>query len=183
MDRNPGIRRQYAFAGGGSLIADPDDLATFQSAQIAHNIGPPVAVTDDTKPNHKIAPLMSTCSELTRNQRTVSVCTRNSFGEEVGKVITSTGAVAGDHCLWRLDQNFQIEPRRTIARVAQIESNHIVKSDPAAALDLPEPGNSRFGFEQAASMPGRVGLHLVRHRGTGSTQGHFAPQQIKKLGK
>src|ERR1700681_579168 len=77
----------------------------------------------------------------------------------------STGAVPGDHCLWSLQQNLQIKPRGTIARVAQIEPNHVVKSDATPPLNLPKPSNSRLGFEQAAAMPGRVGLHLIRYRG------------------
>ena len=59
MDRDSRICRLYALAGRGSLIADPDDLAAFQGAQIAHNIRPPITVADNTKPNHKIPPLMS----------------------------------------------------------------------------------------------------------------------------
>jgi hypothetical protein len=56
MDRDPGICRLYALAGSGSLIADSDDLAAFQVAQIAHDIWSPIAVTDNAKPKHKNSP-------------------------------------------------------------------------------------------------------------------------------
>src|ERR1700688_2929379 len=65
--RNTRICCLYSFACCGSLIADPDDLATLQRTDIANNIRAPIAVANDTKPNHKIPPLMSTCSEVTRN--------------------------------------------------------------------------------------------------------------------
>src|SRR5229473_2742941 len=56
MDKNPGVRRLYTLAGCGTLIADPDDLAAFQGAQIAHNIRPPITIADDAKLNHKTPP-------------------------------------------------------------------------------------------------------------------------------
>ena len=52
------MRRLYALAGCGSLIAYSDDLATFQRAQIAHDIRTPIAVPDDTKPKHRNSPLL-----------------------------------------------------------------------------------------------------------------------------
>jgi hypothetical protein len=53
MHRNPGMRRLYAFAGCGSLIANADHLAAFEGAQIANNIWSPITVADNTKPKHK----------------------------------------------------------------------------------------------------------------------------------
>src|SRR6202521_2422736 len=76
------------------------------------------------------------------------------------------GAAPSNYGFGSLQQNLQIEHRARIARVPKIKSNHFVKSDPTTTRTLPEPGNSRLGFEQTATMPGSVGLHLVRHRGT-----------------
>ena len=80
-----------------------------------------------------------------------------------------TGAAAGNHCFGSLHQNLQIEPGRAIARIAQIQANHVVESDAAAALHLPEPRDSRLRFEQTAAMPGGIGLHFVGTGGRGPT--------------
>src|SRR5260370_36976090 len=53
VDRGVWICCLNAFARCGSLVADPDHLAAFQTSQITHDIRPPVTVADDTKPNHK----------------------------------------------------------------------------------------------------------------------------------
>ncbi len=61
IDRDSGMRRRYALAGCGSLIAYSDDLATFQGAQIAHDIRTPIAVPDDTKSKHRIHLIKTVC--------------------------------------------------------------------------------------------------------------------------
>src|SRR5882724_2600362 len=78
--------------------------------------------------------------------------------------IRLTGAVPGDDCSWGLQQNLQIEPGRTGARIAQIQANHVVKSYPAAPLHLPEARNSGLRLEQTTSVPSSICLDLIRYR-------------------
>ncbi len=67
------------------------------------------------------------------------------------------------------------------AGVLEIEPHHIVEFDTAASANLPEPGDARFGFEQAAAMPDIVSLDFVGDRRPRADQRHFALQHIKEL--
>src|SRR5580698_6498029 len=140
VDRKVRVGRLNALARGRTLIADTDDLAAFQGSQIADDVRPPVTVADHSKLKHKNSP------------------EKRFYG--------LAGAVAGDHCLWSLYKNLQIEPGGTIARVTQIESNHVVKSDAAPSLHLPQTGNPWLRLKQATAMPGRISVNLVWHRRT-----------------
>ncbi len=56
MDGYAVMGRLYALAGRGTLIANAGHLATFQRAQIAHDIRSPIAVSNYTKPKHGNSP-------------------------------------------------------------------------------------------------------------------------------
>jgi hypothetical protein len=150
VDRYSGVRRLYALAGGGCLIADPNHLAAFQGAQVSHDIRAPIAVADNTKLKHRNLPYED-CWYVGKKGRGYFTQKKMASGradaKENPKQLELTGAVSVQHRSWSLQQNLQIKQRRAIARVAQIESNHVVKSDPTAALDLPESSDSRLGFE------------------------------------
>ena len=52
MHRDSGMRRLYALSRRRRLVAYSDHLATFEAAQIAHDIRPPIPVADDAKLDH-----------------------------------------------------------------------------------------------------------------------------------
>src|ERR1039458_5770578 len=133
MDWNSGMRCLYAFVSGGILIADPDDLEAFQSAQIAHDIRPPITEADHAKLKHESSPDEYLYLDRNEKGRRPFLC-ETCVGELKAVKRQLAGAISSDHCLWSLHQNLQIEPRGTTPRVAQIKSNHIVKSYAAPAL-------------------------------------------------
>src|SRR4051794_16410646 len=77
---------------------------------------------------------------------------------------------------------FEIEPRRPVLGVVQIESPHLVEREVTAAVDLPQPGQSRR-HEQALSMPILVNRDLVWELGPWSDNTHFTLEDIYELRK
>src|SRR5436853_7811766 len=75
----------------------------------------------------------------------------NVTGQKGGN--RSAGSISGDDGTGCLQKNFHIEPRRTLASIAQIEANHFIKSDSTPSLDLPESSDSRLRLEQATAVP------------------------------
>jgi len=157
------MRRLYPLAGGRRLIADPDHLAAFQGSQVTHDIGPPVAVTDHTKPNygirfnellvytdtsgcrswrkswHGMAPIVFWIKELLGWQ--------GQIGSKIIGNSTLASAVTGHHCFRCLQKNLQVEQGRTIAGVLQVQPHHVVKFHAAATFHLPQSGDAGLGFE------------------------------------
>src|ERR1700677_1777221 len=74
-----------------------------------------------------------------------------------------TGSVPAHHSFWRLQEDLQVEPGRTVSRVAQVEPHHVVKFYSAAAIYLPESSDSWLRLEQTATMPGSIGFHFIGH--------------------
>ena len=91
------------------------------------------------------------------------------------------GAVSIHYRFWRLQENLQVEEGRTVAGIAQIQPHHVIEFHAAATIHLPEPGDSRPGFEQTAAMPRGIHFHLIRQRRTRSDQRHFSAQHIDQL--
>src|SRR5208282_3438350 len=108
MDRDPGMRRLYAFAGCRSLIANADDLATFQCAQIAHDIRPPIAIADNAKTKHRSSPHENNCVAARRTIRAAQQPCR-TLGEKKREKISGrklAGTVSADDCFRSLQKNF-----------------------------------------------------------------------------
>src|SRR5205085_6930508 len=95
----------------------------------------------------------------------------------------SAGSISGDDGTGCLQKNFHIEPRRTLASIAQIEANHFIKSDSTPSLDLPESSDSRLRLEQATAVPWGVSFDFIWHGGTRSDQRHLSAQYIDELGQ
>src|SRR5206468_4075621 len=90
----------------------------------------------------------------------------------------SAGAFAGNHGARRRQKDLDIGPDRIAAGVAKVESHHFVERRTAAAAHLPQPGQSRLGFKDPASMPGLVLLNFVLERRPGPDERHVAAQHV-----
>src|SRR5215831_1153837 len=89
---------------------------------------------------------------------------------------------AADHNQQRFEKNFEIVQKRSIADVLQIHPDHFIKSRAAAALDLPNPGDSRFDVaEDPAAMPELVRLKFVAEGRARSNQRHFPRENVDEL--
>src|SRR2546425_11171885 len=79
-------------------------------------------------------------------------------------------SVAAEYNERRFEKNLQIEPKRLIAYVMQIHPHHLVKSCPAATIDLPFPGDSRPRFRNPSAVPQRIAFELIRYGRTRADQ-------------
>src|SRR5438309_11717423 len=75
------------------------------------------------------------------------------------------GAVAGKHGAWSLQQDLEVEPERPRLRILEVETDHVVKPQPAAPVHLPEAGDPRLDFQEASTVPDVVALELIGDRG------------------
>src|SRR5881628_3921371 len=79
----------------------------------------------------------------------------------------STRTLARDDGRRRGKENLDVGPEGTPAGVAEVEAYHLVEGGTAPARDLPESGDSRFGFDESPPVPELVLDELVRKRGRG----------------
>ena len=52
-------------------------------------------------------------------------------------LFVSVSPAGPQHSKWRLQQDFQVEPRRPHTRVQQVQADHVVEAGTAATADLP----------------------------------------------
>src|SRR5215831_9430503 len=78
-------------------------------------------------------------------------------------------------------QNRDIHPGRPVACVLEIQADHIVELYRAAAVYLPQTGDSRLRFQQTAAMPDVIFFDFVLDWRTRSNQRHFAFQHVEEL--
>src|SRR6187397_1922624 len=89
--------------------------------------------------------------------------------------------MSADYGEWRFYQNFEINPERLLSNVLKVHSDHVVEGGATAAMNLPQTGNSRLGFENPATMPKLIALELVRDRRSRANEGHLSSQDIDEL--
>src|SRR5207247_10938496 len=77
----------------------------------------------------------------------------------------STRTLARDDGRWRGKENLDVGPEGTPAGVAEVEAYHLVEGGPPSGRDLPEDGESRFGFGESPAGPDVVLAVLGRRRG------------------
>src|SRR5205823_4107352 len=80
----------------------------------------------------------------------------------------------------RARENLQVDPRRAVLDVPDIEFDALVPRQPSATVDLRPAGDSRLDVEPPA-LPRRVALDLVRERGARADEAHIAPNDIPEL--
>ena len=66
------------------------------------------------------------------------------------------------------DQNLEVEPKRPDAGIPEVQANHVIELNPAAPLDLPQPGNSRSYERQPLTVPPLVTFEFVADRWAGA---------------
>src|SRR5579859_7410109 len=108
---------------------------------------------------------------------------RTKDGDGSAQREPSVSALAGKYSLWGLQKYFDIQPKRPLLNVTEIEPDHIVKCGFAAAGDLPQACDSRFYFQEARSVPGLIEIYLIGNRGPGTNQRHLAFEDVDQLGK
>src|SRR5262245_23389064 len=67
--------------------------------------------------------------------------------------------------------------------ITDIQSDHLLKCRPAPAGDLPQSGDSRFGFQHTAAVPALITCDLVSNRWPWADQRHLSLQHIPELRK
>src|SRR6266536_1857922 len=80
----------------------------------------------------------------------------------------------------RPQQNLQIQRRRPVVDVLQVELHPVIEIDLVPAADLPETSQARLHGE-AAAVPAAVRLHLFRDRRARPDQAHVALEHIPEL--
>src|SRR5579859_4295569 len=102
---------------------------------------------------------------------------RNTFGT------VSISAFTGKNSPGSLPNDFDIKPGRPGSRVAKIQAHHLVECSLAAAIDLPESGDSWFDLEHTATVPGLIRLQLIGNRRARPNQRHVTLQHVDELGE
>src|SRR2546422_11603724 len=90
-------------------------------------------------------------------------------------------ALTGKHGSRSPQKDLHIEPGRPRSRILQIETHHIVKTEPASPVHLPEAGNSGLHFQYAPPMPDVVDLELIRDRRAGGDPRPLFPSHTVKM--
>src|SRR5882762_1907467 len=80
-----------------------------------------------------------------------------------------------------MQQDLDIEPQGPPARIPQIQTNHVVESETAAAIHLPKTGNTRLRFQDAPPVPCLISFHFIRDRRSRTPKGHFSLENIDEL--
>src|SRR5437867_10149500 len=93
----------------------------------------------------------------------------------------STRTLARDDGRRRGKENLDVGPEGTPAGVAEVEAYHLVEGGTAPARDLPESGDSRFGFDESPPVPELVLDEPARTRGARPDQRHPAGQHVPPL--
>src|SRR5438270_903518 len=92
-----------------------------------------------------------------------------------------TGAVPRNHSFGGLKKDFQVKPGRAKASILQIETHHIVESNTATSINLPQSGDARLRLEQTTAMPCFIGFDFIRHGRSRTYQRHLAAQYVDEL--
>src|SRR5258708_7140704 len=79
------------------------------------------------------------------------------------KFPTSVGAGPSDHSQRCTEEDFDIEPRTPHSGILQVESNHGIEVDSTSTRNLPQSRDSRFYFEQPATVPCLVSGQFIRN--------------------
>ena len=93
----------------------------------------------------------------------------------------SACAFAGNNRARCREKDLDIGPDRITPCVAKVESHHLVERRAAAAGHLPQPGQSRLGLQDAASVPGLVLVNFIRKWGPRTDKRHVPTQHIPEL--
>src|SRR3989440_10669464 len=95
-------------------------------------------------------------------------------------LIRSTRSFARNHSWDGPKQDLQVQPKRPLPRVAQVEPDHPVVIQAAAAAHLPEAGQSRPEV-QPQPLVDVVIIEFVVEGRTGADEAHFARQNVDQL--
>src|ERR687885_657201 len=87
---------------------------------------------------------------------------------------------AGEERERRAREDLQVEPRRAVLDVPDVELDPLVPRQPRAAVDLRPAGDPRLHVQPPALVR-RVLLHLVAKRRPRSDQAHVATQHVPEL--
>src|SRR5450755_3770181 len=79
-----------------------------------------------------------------------------------------------------LPQNLQVEDKRPVLHIAQIEPDRLLPGQVGAAVDLPQPGDARLDYQPAPDVVA-VPCSLVRQRGPRADQRHVPAHDIDQL--
>src|SRR2546426_11135860 len=93
----------------------------------------------------------------------------------------STRTLARDDGRRRGKENLDVGPEGTPPGVAEVEAYHLVEGGTAPARDLPESGDSRFGFDESPPVPELILDELARKRGAWPAQRHLPAQEVPQL--
>src|SRR5579872_2959450 len=77
-----------------------------------------------------------------------------------------------------LREDFDIQPQRPGSGIADVQPNHIVECDAAAAVHLPQSGNAGLYGQETLLVPQVVAVEFVDHGRTRTHQRHVAPKDI-----
>src|SRR5207253_6082595 len=80
----------------------------------------------------------------------------------------------------RAQQDLQIEPRRPVVDILEIELHPAVEVDLVAAADLPQTRQSRL-HRQPPAMPPVVRRHFLRNRRPRADETHVALEHVPEL--
>src|SRR4051812_9528194 len=86
----------------------------------------------------------------------------------------------GEEGARRARQDLQVDPRRAMLDIPDVELDALIPRHARAAVDLRPAGDPRLDVEPA-SLSRRVLLDLVRERGTGADQAHVSAHHIPEL--
>jgi hypothetical protein len=81
----------------------------------------------------------------------------------------SISTVAANNGPGRPQEDAQVQPLRRRPCVLQIEANHVIKTDPAAPVDLPQSRNPGLRLQHSPPVPEVVSLKFIGKRGRGPT--------------
>src|SRR6266849_4703375 len=95
-------------------------------------------------------------------------------------VIRSARSFTRDHAWDGPKEDLEVQPKRPLARVAQVQPDHPVVLQSAAAAHLPEAGQPRPKVEPQPLM-NVVIVELMVEGGTGSDEAHLAPENVDQL--
>src|SRR5437879_3862642 len=95
-------------------------------------------------------------------------------------LMRSTRSFARNHRWDSPTQDLQVQPKRPLARVAQVQPDHPVVIQAAAAAHLPEAGQAGPEVQPQALVDVVIVEFVIEGR-TGSDQAHFARHHVDQL--
>src|SRR5215212_7679437 len=96
--------------------------------------------------------------------------------------LVSVGAAAGEDRHRGAEEDLEVEAERPGADVVEVEADHVVEGDLAAAADLPEAGDPGHR-PQPPVLPVLVLVDLGGDRRARADQAHLAPEDVQQLGQ